>query len=564
LQATSQFVVALAVAVGLAYGLWLSGRSVGQRFKQILYLVIFVVFSLLTIRFAWLSSFVNYDYVNEFLVYAHGAPDVKWMLDQVDDISRRTVGDKQIKVAYGGVIWPLEWYMREYPNRAFFGANPNREALDAPLVIISPDSEVSLDDVEPYLGDNYRRFNYRQVWWPIENYKDQNLLTIWHTFFVPASSSEFEGQNSEEAARANWDKVRANRRWLGDVLFYRRVNDQTFDQWPFRTNMYFFVRKDVLNDLWDYRTGPMTEVDLSVDPYAEVRLELPALRVWGSNGVGEGQFSNPRALAISPQGQLYVADSGNHRIQVFDQNGNFLKSWGGSEGPNPGQLTEPWGIAVNEAGQVYVSDTWNHRVQIFDEDGNYLGEFGAFADTQGQVGSAPGSFWGPRDILIDRQGNLYVSDTGNKRVQKFTPDGEFLGVWGGGGVIPGRFEEPVGLAMDSSGNIYVVDTWNQRIQKFDPDFNPLAEWPVVGWESQNVVNKPFIAIDAQDRVFISDPENYRLIVYSNNGELLGTFGQYGQDIESFRLPLDLAFGDDDTLFVVDSDNNRVMKFDYPD
>jgi len=527
--------------------------------------VIFVIFSLLTIRFAWLSSFVNYDYANEFLVYAHGAPDVKWMLEEIDDISRRTVGDDQIKVAYGGVIWPLEWYMREYPNRAFFGSAPNRDALDAPVVIVSPDSDVTLEDVEPYLGDNYQRFDYRQVWWPIEDYRNQTLKQFWNNYVIPAKSAELAGQDQAAAEAAAWETVKTNRKWLWDVLFYRRMNNHTFNEWPFRTQMYFFVRKDVLNDMWNYRTGAVSlEETTTDDPYADLKQDLPALRVWGSNGQGDGQFVNPRALTISPQGQLYVADSGNHRVQIFDQDGNFLKAWDGEEGSAPGQLTEPWGIAVGDNGKVYVSDTWNHRVQMFNEDGAYLGEFGTFADTQGDVEAAPRSFWGPRDIVIDPEGNLYVSDTGNKRIQKFTPDGQFMGAFGGGGITPGRFEEPVGLALDADGNIYVADAWNQRVQKFDKYFNFVAEWPVVGWDSQNITNKPFIAVDSQNRVFISDPENYRIIVYDSEGNLLGTFGQYGQDIQSFRLPLGLTFGSDDALFVVDSDNNRVMKFKYPE
>ncbi|RME44332.1 MAG: hypothetical protein D6796_11925 [Caldilineae bacterium] len=565
LQATLRFIVALVGMVIVAVGLWQTGRRIGWATGwRILYLVLCTVLGVLTIRFAWLSSFVNYDYVNEFLVYAHAAPDVKWVLNEVDDISRRTVGDRQIKVAYGGVIWPLEWYMRLYPNRAFFGSSPNRDALDAPVIIFSPDKDVSLEDVEPYLGDRYKRFKYRQVWWPIEDYKDQSLSRIWHTYFVPAPPpAELDGSISVEAWQEAWQRVRENRKWLWDVIFYRKVDDRTFNDWPYRTQMYFYVRKDVLNDLWNYRTGPVSLEETVADPYAEVRHELPATLVWGHNGVAEGQFAAPRAVAVSPQGQVYVADSGNHRIQVFDANGEFLKAWGGVEGPGPGELTEPWGIAVGDDGRIYVADTWNHRIQVFDEDGNFLSQFGAFADTQGDANAAPGAFWGPRDILIAPDGNLYVADTGNKRIQKFTPDGEFLGAWGGGGVVPGRFDEPTSLAMDSQGNLYVADAWNHRVQKFDPDFNFLTEWPVVGWESQSVVNKPFIAVDGQDRVFVSDPENYRLIVYSSEGDLLATFGQYGQDVQSFRLPLGLAFGPDDALYVVDSDNNRVMKFEVP-
>ncbi len=552
LRQTSQFFIALLMVIAVGFGLWTYGRHLHrEQIKPLLYLVVFSLLTILTIRFAWLSSFVNYDLVNEFLVYAHAAPDVKWVLDEVDDISRRTVGDKQIKVAYGGVIWPLEWYMRDYPNRAFFGSNPSREALDAPVIIFSPDAEVSLTDVEPFLGNNYQRFRYRQVWWPIEDYKGLSFQRLWHTYVAPNP----ETGDTPETIRQNW-------RSLWDIIFYRQNDNHTLSEWPFMTRMYFYVRKDIVNDLWDYRTGPLTAADMPVDPYADVRQKLAALQVWGSEGSTEGRFLNPRAIAISPQGQVYVADSGNHRIQVFDQNGNFLKAWGGVEGTNPGELTEPWGIAISEDGRVYVADTWNHRIQVFDEDGNFITEFGTYANTNGAADVGPGDFWGPRGIVIDKAGNVYVADTGNKRIQKFTPDGEYSGVWGGGGVVPGRFEEPVDVAIDGNGNLYVTDTWNHRIQKFDPDFNFITEWPVVGWESEDVVNKPFIAIDSQNRVYISDPQNYRIIVYDENGELLSTFGQYGQDVESFRLPLGLAVGQDDMLFVLDSDNNRVMKFAF--
>ena len=565
LAETYRFVVGGVIAILVVIGLWYFGRTLQSGYvPKMVYLVIFCLFSLLTVRFAWLSSFVNYDYVNEFLVYAHGSPDVKWMLNEIDDISQRTVGDKQIKVAYGGVIWPLEWYMREYPNRAFYGSNPNRDALDAPIVIISPDPEVKLEEVEPYLGKNYQRYDYRQVWWPIEDYKNQTAQKVWNNYVYPASLPPIEGQSPEDLRATQWDTIKQNREWLWNVIFYRRYDNHTFKEWPFRTQMYFFVRKDILNELWNYQTGPIQLAEGFSDPYEEIGLELPALRVWGSNGSGNEQFTNPRAITVSPQGQVYVVDSGNHRIQVFDQNGTFLKNWGSTDQSAIDYFGEPWGIAISGDGKVYISDTWNHRVLIFNEDGEYQSQFGAFADTQGDPNGTPGSFWGPRDILIDGEGNLYISDTGNKRIQKFSPDGEFLGLWGGGGVIEGRFEEPVGLAVDSLGNLYVADAWNQRIQKFDSDFNYVAEWPVVGWESQLPIHKPFIAIDSQDRVFVTDPESYRVIVYSSEGDLLSTFGEFGQDVQSFKLPLDLAFGPDDTLFVVDGDNNRVMKFQYPE
>ncbi|MEM7348451.1 MAG: NHL repeat-containing protein, partial [Chloroflexota bacterium] len=181
------------------------------------------------------------------------------------------------------------------------------------------------------------------------------------------------------------------------------------------------------------------------------------------------------------------------------------------------------------------------------------------------INTEPGKFYGPRDIGIDATGNLYITDTGNKRVQKLSPDGQFLQLWGGGGVIPGSFEEPIGIDVDGQGNIYVADTWNQRIQKFDPNFTYLTEWAVDGWNSDTVINKPFLTVDSENHVFISDPEEYRIIVYNNDdsGDVLATWGQYGQDRASFALPLGLDFDDEGNLLVADSDNNRISRFEVP-
>ncbi len=558
---TLQFIAALIVLLALAAVIWYYGRQIGRaQAQRTVFAAVLLVLTLLTIRFAWLLSYVNYDYVNEMLVYAHASPDVKIALNQIDDISRRTVGDKMIKVAYDNdSTWPLEWYMREYPNRAYYGENPTREALDAPVVIVGAANE---SKVKPFLGDKYIRFRYRLVWWPIEDYKGQTPNKLWQNYVAgsppenPLTDTAADQTTRREIVRQNWQK-------LFKIIFYRDYEDYELNEWPFVHRFYVYVRKDVLNDIWDYQSGPIQLAQTtSLDPYEGKRTETDALTVWGSNGSGDGQFVTPRNLAVGSDGSIYVADSGNHRIQVFDKDGNFLLKWG-SEGAQPGQFSEPWGIAVAEDGTVFVADTWNHRIQAFTSTGQFLRAFGSFVNVQNDPQAETGKFWGPRDIAIDAQGNLYVTDTGNKRIQKFTSTGEFLQMWGGGGIIPGSFEEPVGIDIDSQGNIYVADTWNRRIQKFDINFNPIAQWDVVGWESESVVNKPYLAVDPENRVIISDPEGYRLIAYTNTGEVLVTWGQYGQDLASMALPTGFDFDREGHLLVADSDNNRIMKFLVP-
>ena len=130
--------------------------------------------------------------------------------------------------------------------------------------------------------------------------------------------------------------------------------------------------------------------------------------------------------------------------------------------------------------------------------------------------------------------------------------------------MAGSFEEPVGIDIDGEGNIYVADTWNHRIQKFDPNFTPLLQWDVKGWDTESVVNKPYLAVDDQGRVIISDPEGYRLIAYDGTtGDVLATWGQYGQDLASFQLPVGVEIDADGNILTTDSDSNRVMRFPFP-
>ena len=534
LSATMQWLAALLIAAVLVYGLWRYGLRLGwRRVLQVTFVTIFIVLSLLTVRFAWMLTYINYDYATEYLVYAHATPDVKRVMAEIEEISRRTVGDKEIKVAYDDdSTWPLEWYFREYRNRSFYGANPSKEALDAPLVIVGDKNE---GKVKPFLGNRYHRFSYRLIWWPIENYKNASLKQIMDDLRDPEKMAAF------------WNFV-----------FYRKYETPT-TAWPYVHRFSFYVRKDVASQLWDYGVGPAAPVEMPVDPYARGQRKVASILSWGSLGTAPGQFTDPRGLAVDSEGRVYVADSNNHRIQVFDSNGQFITQWG-SQGVGPGQFKEPWGVAVDQDGNVYVTDTWNHRLQKFDSEGRFLLQWGTFGNTQGAIIGQEKVLYGPRDIAIDAAGDLYVTDTGNKRVMKFSPRGEFLGQWGGFGLQSGQFHEPVGIDIDADGNIYVADTWNRRIQKFDSDFVFLTQWPVHGWESESVVNKPYLAVDRDGHVYVTDPEGYRVLEFDTGGTFLATFGEFGVGDGEFNLPIGIDIDEAGNVYVADSANNRVVKF----
>jgi uncharacterized protein (TIGR03663 family) len=549
LQETGSWLAALVVTVLLLVLVWMVIRRLRGRYTVLVVLATLLTFlSFFTVRFAWMASYINYDYATELLVYAHGGADVKPTMDEIADISRRTVGDKMIEVAYDSdVSWPLEWYMREYPNRKFYGDTPTRESLDVPVVLAGDKVEAK---VRSFLGERYDCFKRRLVWWPNQQY----MGLTWQRVVDILTSPE-------------------KRQILWNIL-YRREYPRTPDDWYHVHNFSFCVRKDVAQQLWNYGAVPPEAYELPSDPYAEAHVDLPSARVWGEVGTGPGQFNHPRGVAVGPDGNVYVVDSDNHRVQVFDAEGTFLHQWGSNcnlatglgcldpddSGPletGDGQFQEPWGIAVGADGRVYVADTWNHRIQVFDADGTFLTKWG----TYGQTEDASWLFYGPRDVAVDAAGQVFVTDTGNKRVMVFDPNGTYLAQWGRGGAEPGQFEEPVGIAVDATGMVYVADTWNQRVQVFDSQGTFLRQWTVEAWYGESVVNKPYLALDGQGRVYVTDPEGYRVAVFSGAGDLLATFGLYGYDDRSFSLPTGINLDAAGFVYVADTDGQRVMKFE---
>jgi len=150
----------------------------------------------------------------------------------------------------------------------------------------------------------------------------------------------------------------------------------------------------------------------------------------------------------------------------------------------------------------------------------------------------------------------------------FDANGNYLTQFGSAGLDPGQFDEPVGVTLDANGNVYVTDTWNQRVQTFSqsPDgltFTPLKQWDVVGWYGQSLDNKPFIAVDNVGHVFITDPEGFRVIEYTTDGQLIQTWGDYGTTPSTFGLAAGIAIDAQGNIWVSDAGNNRIMKFALP-
>jgi sugar lactone lactonase YvrE len=552
----------LAVAGVIVYFWWQKYQGMKQPLRQaedeslrgtLIILVIFTLLSLLTIRASYMASFPNADYTTEFMVYAHGAPATKEIvMDQVETLSMRLYGDKSIKVAYDNdVSWPFTWYLRDYPNRSYFGENPSNNLNESPIIVVG---NVNWGKVEPYLGNNYEENTYTFLWWPMEEYRQIG----WDSLFGDPLTVEDRGLADADKRQALWD-----------IFFYRDYTQYgqafggtyTAREWPLRHELKVYTRKDVLASLWDQGIAP-TNVETYSDPYAEGELILEPALIFNEltiPGNGEGQFTTPRNIAISPDGTVFVADSGNHRIQVFDTDGSFVTSWG-EFGDLPGQLNEPWGIAADDE-FVYVADTWNYRIQKFTHNGELVGSFGQNGSPIDDSDPALGLFYGPRDIALIDNGHLAITDTGNHRIQIMDKDGNFLSTAGSLGSQPGQFNEPVGLTTGPNGNVYLVDTWNGRVQELSPDIFPISEWTVNGWYSQSIDNKPYIAVDSENRIYVTDPEGFRVLIFDSAGNYLGRFGTYGTAPNQFALPVGIAIDAQDNVYVVDTHNNRVLKYD---
>jgi predicted membrane-bound mannosyltransferase/DNA-binding beta-propeller fold protein YncE len=525
------------------------GNAPLHQGAAILSLGIFGGLVFLTGRTAFMASYQNYDFGTEFLVYAHGEKGVKDLMGQIEELSQATVGDQEIEVAYdnsdGSGDSGVAW-----PLTWYFRHYPNARAFGPEITreLRSLPVLVSSDNnwgrLEPLLGNSFQQFEHIRMVWPMQDYWNLTWDRIW------------EALSSSEYRYALWE-IWFNR----DYTAYGKIVGRDFsrENWQPSDRMRLYVRNDLAYNVWGIGESDYLPEDVSaVDPYQEKLLSLSADVILGGLGTGEGQFQVPRGIAVAADGSLYVVDSQNHRVQHLSPMGDVLHVWGSfadvAQGSAPGgTFNDPWGIAVGPDGSVYVADTWNHRIQKFTPDGQFLKMWGKFG-----LANSPDEIWGPRSIVVDGE---------NKRILVFDTEGNFLTQFGDGGYGVGQLDEPVGLAIGADDTIYVADTWNQRVQAFyemqPGTFNFLEEWDVAGWYGQSIENKPYLASGPTGEICLTDPEGYRVLCFDPEGNFLYGWGSYGTADNQFNLPSGIAFDQQGMLWVTDSGNNRLMRFTLP-
>lgn len=280
---------------------------------------------------------------------------------------------------------------------------------------------------------------------------------------------------------------------------------------------------------------------------------------WGGPGSAPGQFNDPTGIAVTDT-EVFVSDARNARIQVFNLDGRFKRQFG-AKGDGPGQLGRPMNLII-EGDELSVADYWNDRIQVFGLDG-------VPRRVIGRAGSGPGEFNAPGGVAVAPNGDLFVADFYNQRIQHLRADGSFIKQWGNSGeagVCAGEFNYPTDVALSRDGTLYVADGYNDRIQVFSNSGRFLRKWggpfavnifgPFNGW----FATVTGIAVDDRGSVFVADFYNNRIQKFAPDGTFLTAFGERGNGPGQFDHAIAVAVARDGTVFVADYVNNRIQKW----
>ena len=226
-----------------------------------------------------------------------------------------------------------------------------------------------------------------------------------------------------------------------------------------------------------------------------------------------GAINDPAGIWVTADDYKYLADFGRKQILVYDNNNEYVRSYGKKD-----QFDRPLDVAVYED-KIYVCDFNKNQILIVDKNS------GETVKTIGKIGINEGEFYKPSHIIVDKQGNLYVNDSFNFRIQKFDPSGEFVKTFGYHGDTLGGFARPKGIAIDNEGHLYTVDTAFENVQIFDDETTAfLLSFGGFGSEPGDMYLPNGIYIDYNNvkyfKRYVDRDFNVKYLVYVGN--MLGT------------------------------------------
>jgi streptogramin lyase len=304
----------------------------------------------------------------------------------------------------------------------------------------------------------------------------------------------------------------------------------------------------------------------------------------GSSGSGNGQFMHLAALASDGnKGHIWALDQELGRLQEFNEKGEWLRN-AGSVGSGAGMLSSPSGLSANNLGNVWVADTGNNRIVEFNEKGEFVETFGTNVNktkveaggteaeknlctaASGNVcqtataGSSAGQLKAPRGIAVTSGGNIWVADTGNSRIEKFTPGGVLLNNLSGEGTEPGKLKEPAAIAVAPDGSIWVADTGNNRIQQWNSSMVLLHTIGKEGGGGGEFKSPAAIFADAPGNIWVGDQKNNRVEEFGEGGRYRGQFGASGSGTFSLSAPMGIAVDNGGSIWVADPGHAKIQRW----
>lgn len=282
-------------------------------------------------------------------------------------------------------------------------------------------------------------------------------------------------------------------------------------------------------------------------------------KVVGKRGLADGRFQKPRAMVIDQEDNVFIIDM-TARIQVFDRDGNFLRSW-----RTPAwELGRPTGISTDRQGNLMVADTHYHRILFYTPQGEPLPE----RTLGGKYGNQPGEFGLVTDVVQDQAENYYISEYGElDRIQLLDKDGKFVTQWGGHGNQPGEFLRPQSIALDEEENLWVADACNHRIQVFDTRSRPPKYKFMFGEQGTlpGQLRYPYgLRLAFPNCVLVSEFGNHRIQVFTRDGKSLGIWGTAGRQPGQLDSPWALDLDQKGAVHILDSLNHRWQRIGIRD